>query len=280
MASRALLGGRRTISAGISSTSANSRFQVSGLGRREAGPVRGGACPIVFGRASNSLPPAATSGVACRERNASSACSRLRRACPVGCRRAIARWFSGASATLGIVKVTVASRPPEPAPVLGAAWPDRRSTVWTAWRWQHLRAAREVSRERFFGALDRASAVGTGSSGRDSSSDGAGRGEFGAPSRNGSSVAAACLLASRRVLFACFFDRGLHPTMRSGHRRWQHRRPAPLARRIAARAVLRVCVMVRRGLLGARTIVLLRSCRHSCRRDANRASGRWGEGIP
>lgn len=121
---------------------------------------------------------------------------------------------------------------------------------------------------------DRASAVGTGSSGRDSSSDGAGRGEFGAPSRNGSSVTAARLLASRRALLACFFDRGLHPTMMSGHRRWQHRRPDPLARRIAARAVLRVCVMMRRGLFGAQTTVLFRSCRHLCRCGANRASGR------
>lgn len=121
---------------------------------------------------------------------------------------------------------------------------------------------------------NRVSAVGTGSSGRDSSSDGAGRGEFGAPSRNGSSVTAARLLVPRRVLLACFFDRGLHPTMMSGHRRWQHRQPDPLARRIAARAVSRVCVMVRRGLLGAQTTVLFRSCRHLCRCGANRASGR------
>jgi hypothetical protein len=118
MASRALFGGRRAISAGISSTSANSRFQVSGLGRREAGPVRGGARPIVFGRASSSLPPAATPGVACRERNASM------RVCASGER--VQSGVKGppqgglrAPARLGMVKVMVASRPPEPATVLG-----------------------------------------------------------------------------------------------------------------------------------------------------------------
>jgi hypothetical protein len=68
----------------------------------------------------------------------------------------------------------------------------------------------------------------------------------------------------------CFFDRGLHPTVGKGHRRWQHRRPEPLNRAFVRRESRRESVGV------ANRPKALRSSRQAPVRSARRVSADTG----